>query len=687
MAQTCNIASTLLLVVAAVATTRATTTRYDFESDLNGWTALRSSWRWSDRDGLSSVLPPAQHDGFAVLDQAQASDELLSPQFSMPEGGSLTMNFYLRSKFLGSNTLRVSYVSNDETFLLLNLEEYSLPNNTDWVSVSTDIPPTEDPLSLEVFCFNGHASGPGEPILGCVLDQIVVHVNGEYTVEPTTPETEAPTEATTEPETEAPTEATTEPETEAPTEATTEPETEAPTEATTEPETEAPTEATTEPETEAPTEATTEPETEAPTEATTEPETEAPTEATTEPETEAPTEATTEPETEAPTEATTEPETEAPTEATTEPETEAPTEATTEPETEPIESTTEIPDGPLHYTFNADTAGWTLSHMNGATWTRKEFDSNGRPVTDPPHGPWVLQIRADEVLAGTVVAQSPLLEAVDTKMGLTISFWMDGAEDFQTELKVRRKTDFSTFDVNPIMNLDPFGDQENHRWITYRASLDGLTPGQSFSIILEGSLGGHPNNSVAVDMVSFEGVREAALDHSSFFDFETGLQGWSAGNLEGGRWLLQKWSELDPSLAVPRPLDGENFLFVERFDIHSGVITMESPLLTLSPGTMQELRLKFWTRGSVVYPATLRIRKKSPDGKYDDLPFLNLREYGDTDTGHWVTYFLTYPIPADIEEVSYQLVLEADLGSDLDNLVALDDLIMTTSPWPREGGR
>ncbi|XP_037798077.1 uncharacterized protein LOC119593173 isoform X4 [Penaeus monodon] len=648
MARIRNTASVLLLVAAAAATARATEITFDFEADLDGWASLRRSWHWSDRDGLSSSLPADWRDGFAVLDQA-SSDELHSPQILMPEGGSVSMTFYLRSKHVGSNTLTVSYFVEDESFPLLDLGDYSLPNTTDWVSVSADIPPTPAPLSLEVFCFNGYDTVPGEDLLGCALDQIVVHINCDQTVspteEPTTPGTEAPTEATTEPVTDTPTE----------------PETEAPTEGPTEPETEAPTEGPTEPETEAPTEGPTEPETEAPTEGPTEPETEAPTEGPTEPETEAPTE----PETEAPTE----PETEAPTE----PETEAPTEEPTAPP-----STTETPDGPLVYAFNTGAAGWTLSHLNGATWTRREFDSNGRPVNDPPNGPWVLEIQPNEVLAGTVVAQSPLLEAVDTTMTMAVTFWMDGAEDFQAELKVRRKTDFSTFDVDPIMNLDPFGDQENHRWITYLATLDGLTPGQSFNVILEGSLGGHPNNSVAVDMVEIRGVREATLGHSSFFDFENGLRGWSSGNLEGGRWLLQAWSELDPSVGVPRPSDGENFLLVERFDIHSGVITVESPVLTLTPGAKQTLELKFWTRGSVVYPATLRIRKKTPDGRYDALPFLNLRNYGDIDNTHWISFSRQYLIPGDTDEASYQLVIEADLGSDLDNLIALDDLKITT---------
>lgn len=153
MARICNIASALLLVAAAAATARATEVSFDFEADLDGWTALRRSWRWSDRDGLSSSLPPDGRDGFAVLDQA-SSDELQSPPILMPEGGSVSMTFYLRSMHVGSNTLFVSYFVDDVNFLLLDLGEYSLPNSTDWVTVSADIPPTANPLSVSYLLAN-----------------------------------------------------------------------------------------------------------------------------------------------------------------------------------------------------------------------------------------------------------------------------------------------------------------------------------------------------------------------------------------------------------------------------------------------------------------------------------------------------------------------------------------------------
>ncbi|XP_070000631.1 mucin-5AC [Penaeus vannamei] len=481
----------------------------------------------------------------------------------------------------------------------------------------------------------------------------------ETTAAPTEPQTTAaPTEpqttaAPTEPQTTA---APTEPQTTA---APTEPQTTA---APTEPQTTA---APTEPQTTA---APTEPQTTA---APTEPQTTA---APTEPQTTA---APTEPQTTA---APTEPQTTA---APTEPQTTAaPTEpqttaAPTEPQTTEA-PTTEGPSGPLIFDFQSSVQGWTLSEMNGAAWRRVTFDNTDHVVTAPPEGAKVLQVFPTHVFSGTTLAQSPLLEAVSETVRVKITFWMDGTHDFPTQLKVRKRTDFSTFDINPVMNLDPFGDQENHKWIAYSATLRYMTIGQTFTLNLEGSIGSNPNNSVAVNKVELEGVKAVQNDFANLVDFENGLFGWSTGNMDGGRWVLQSWSDLDPSLYVPKPSDGKNFLFVNRFDIHSGVISLESPAFPIQAGQRKKVHIKFWIRGSVVYPAALRLRKKSVNGAYDDLPFLNLAGYGDVDNPDWIFLDKQYYIPVDETEDAFQIVVEADLGSDMNNLVALDDLRIIT---------
>ncbi|XP_042879052.1 uncharacterized protein LOC122257679 isoform X2 [Penaeus japonicus] len=366
----------------------------------------------------------------------------------------------------------------------------------------------------------------------------------------------------------------------------------------------------------------------------------------------------------------------APTEA---PETTAaPTEA---PETTaaPTEApTTEGPPGPLIFDFQSSVQGWTLSEMNGGAWRRVTFDHENHFVTAPPEGPKVLQVFPSHIFAGTVLAQSPLLEAVDETVRVLITFWMDGTNDFPAQLKVRKRTDFSTFDVNPIMNLDPFGDQENHKWITYSTYLTRMVVGQTFTLNLEGSLGSNLNNSVAVNKIVVEGVKVIQTDLTNLMDFENGLFGWSTGNMDGGRWVLQPWSDLDHLLNVPKPSDGENFLFVERFDIHSGVISLESPAFPIQAGERKKVHIKFWIRGSVIYPAALRLRKKSVNGAYDDLPFLNLAGYGDIDNPDWIYLDKEYYIPIDETEEAFQIVIEADLGSDSANLVALDDLTIVT---------
>lgn len=316
--------------------------------------------------------------------------------------------------------------------------------------------------------------------------------------------------------------------------------------------------------------------------------------------------------------------------------------------------------------------------MNGAAWKRVEFEGASHQVSPPPEGPWVLQVFPEHIFAGTALAQSPKLRAIGNSLTVDLTFWMDGTKDLPTKLKARRREGFSTFDVEPIMNLDPYGNQMNYEWVMFRASIHDLVPGETFTITLEGSLGGNPNNSVAINKVVLDGVEEIPTDTTEFIDFEGGLFGWSAGNMDGGRWVLKCWADLDPSLNVPQPSDGKNFLFVDRFDIHSGVISLESPAFTVSPGQRKKVVVTFWLRGSVVYPAVLRLRKKTVNGIYDDLPFLNLAQYGDIDNPDWIQLNREYEIPVDETEEAFQLVIEADLGSDAGNMAALDDLKIIT---------
>ncbi|ROT64662.1 putative mucin-2-like [Penaeus vannamei] len=559
---------------------------FDFKNDMEGWLSYRGSWRWSDRDSLANTLPADSiDDGFAVVDTV-GSDELYTPYFNATSGATFTLTFFLRSRWEGSNSMYVDMQKRGQQMtLFIDLNDYSSQFSSSWITVTGEIPPSEEDVMLIVFCYNGDVAPAGSLMYGCAIDQIQIDLHGDETT------TQTSTVATT-----------------------------------------------------------------------TSPET-------TDASTKAP-ETTAEP-TEAP-ETTAEP-TEAP-ETTVEP-TEAP-ETTAEPTQVP--ETTEGPNRILEYNFQSSVQGWTLSQMNGAAWKRVEFEGASHQVSPPPEGPWVLQVFPEHIFAGTALAQSPKLRAIGSSLTVDLTFWMDGTKDLPTKLKARRREGFSTFDVEPIMNLDPYGNQMNYEWVMFRASIHDLVPGETFTITLEGSLGGNPNNSVAINKVVLDGVEEIPTDTTEFIDFEGGLFGWSAGNMDGGRWVLKCWADLDPSLNVPQPSDGKNFLFVDRFDIHSGVISLESPAFTVSPGQRKKVVVTFWLRGSVVYPAVLRLRKKTVNGIYDDLPFLNLAQYGDIDNPDWIQLNREYEIPVDETEEAFQLVIEADLGSDAGNMAALDDLKIIT---------
>lgn len=114
MAQLANIPVLLLLIVLSHGTPGAgyESLSFDnnFESSSEGWNVFRGHWRWTNRNSLSTNLPPNNpggDDGFMVMDTIYKSDELYTDFFTAPLGGFITINYFLRSEYQESNLLRV----------------------------------------------------------------------------------------------------------------------------------------------------------------------------------------------------------------------------------------------------------------------------------------------------------------------------------------------------------------------------------------------------------------------------------------------------------------------------------------------------------------------------------------------------------------------------------------------------
>jgi len=226
--------------------------------------------------------------------------------------------------------------------------------------------------------------------------------------------------------------------------------------------------------------------------------------------------------------------------------------------------------------------------------------------------------------------------------------------------------------------MDPYGDQINQQWMTLTETFTGLTPGEEFNVVLEGSLGiNNEGNQIYVSRVYMEGVSEIPYDEESIFDFADGLVGWQAGSMDGGKFEVINYSDVDPELGMPQPLS-ENVLVATRFDLHSGVITIESPPIRVLPLGAKQMDMRFWIRGSQEYPVLFRIGLKSIDGDYDNLPFFDLSQYGDADHQTWLGLGAYVEIPADPREPYFQLVFEVDLGGDNANELAIDMFIIRT---------
>jgi len=151
------------------------------------------------------------------------------------------------------------------------------------------------------------------------------------------------------------------------------------------------------------------------------------------------------------------------------------------------------------------------------------------------------------------------------------------------------------------------------------------------------------------------------------------------GLAEGGHFVLKHYSEVNPDFNMPPPPIGDNVLTLERYDIHSGIMSIESPQMLFEYGTIKTVDIKFWMRGSRVFPTSLRVRiKNNINGKYQEYPFADLTPYGNQPMNDWLDLSAEFPLDTSNNTGYYQLAIEADLGVDLTNMIAIDAIRVST---------
>jgi len=334
------------------------------------------------------------------------------------------------------------------------------------------------------------------------------------------------------------------------------------------------------------------------------------------------------------------------------------------------------------YDFSVDTQGWSLGRSNGAAWQRV---ISGYAVHPFEGQSYVLQVFPVDVYSGTVLAMSPrLVVGPSQQIELTVEFYIKASKEYPAFLKLRRRLSFSEFDDLPAMNLDSYGDQYNSKWLRQTRVYGGLTEGEEFNLIMEAGLGAdNVDNSVAVSRIVVKGAVAVEYNENTFFDFKDGLVGWQSGSNDGGKWVSLPYMFVNPNLGLPIPASGQ-VLMVDRYDIHSGIITLESPPIAVSAMSAKQMQIRFWIKGSPVYPVSFRISLKTLDGTYDADPFVDLFEYGNSDSQNWMQLENSVSIPADPKNKYFQLVLEADLGGDAGNQIAIDNIDVITI-GPRSG--
>lgn len=138
-----------LLLLFTTGGTEAKKYYFEFENDMEGWESFRGSWHYSSREDLPNPLPDSSGEGFAIMNTKYDSDELYTPFFSVTEGATFSMSFFLRSEWEGSNSMVVQlYKDDSQTIDLVDLSQYSSPTTKEWITVTENIDPSDQDIRV-----------------------------------------------------------------------------------------------------------------------------------------------------------------------------------------------------------------------------------------------------------------------------------------------------------------------------------------------------------------------------------------------------------------------------------------------------------------------------------------------------------------------------------------------------------
>ncbi|XP_057372687.1 uncharacterized protein LOC130693538 [Daphnia carinata] len=157
-------------------------------------------------------------------------------------------------------------------------------------------------------------------------------------------------------------------------------------------------------------------------------------------------------------------------------------------------------------------------------------------------------------------------------------------------------------------------------------------------------------------------------------DFEDGtLQPWIEESQGSVRWKVgNQASSWEPNNPAPQPLNGKNYLRVDRRGSKSfGVAILRSPTFKLPSGNEINVSFAFWIRSK--WPAFTNLEVYLARNGNEEL-LVNLYNYSDISNRSWQSRSL---FVTGQSSSTFSLVFYAYCGIDAEDAVAIDDILFS----------